>query len=117
METCWDLWLKKQLEIIRPKVVVTLGRHSMARFFPQETISRVHGKPRMLNGILFYPMYHPAAALHQQQLRDTLIQDMRALPKAIQEAQSRAKGPDKPAEKPPMKNNNGEDGPRQLSML
>ncbi len=72
-------WLDSQLEIIKPKIVVTLGRHSMARFFPGVTISKVHGRERQENGVIYFPMYHPAAALHQQSLRRTIEMDMQRI--------------------------------------
>ena len=51
-------WLDRQLEIIFPKVVVTLGRYSLAHFIPGESISKIHGKPRRIGEIILYPMYH-----------------------------------------------------------
>src|SRR5215211_8548650 len=64
-------WLGKQIEIVRPKLIVTLGRYSMGRFLPGVTISRVHGQPRKSGDTWIVPMYHPAAALHQGSLRRT----------------------------------------------
>ena len=78
-------WLDEQLRLLRPKVVVTLGRYSMARFFPGDTISKIHGKERRRDGIIYYPMYHPAAALHQQKLRETIQQDMLKIPSLVAE--------------------------------
>lgn len=70
----------------------------MARFFPGETISKVHGKARRESGVIYYAMYHPAAALHQQGLRDTIKADMRRIPSLLIEAQPQ---PDaKAAQKP-----------------
>lgn len=72
-------YLMKQLEIIQPKVVVTLGRHSGASFIPDLHISRDHGQPRAVryheNEWLVVPLYHPAAALYNGGLRETLMQD------------------------------------------
>jgi len=73
-------WLDQQIELIQPKIVVTLGRFSMARYFPNETISKIHGKPRAFSKYLCFPMYHPAAALHQANLRRTIEADMLKLP-------------------------------------
>ncbi len=78
-------YLDAQLELIKPKVIVTLGRHSMARFFPGARISQIHGQARRDNGIIFFPMYHPAAALHQQSLRATVEADMLKLPRLLAE--------------------------------
>ena len=86
IKTCQH-WLDRQLGLIGPKMIVTLGRYSMARFFPGETISRIHGKARREGGIIYYAMYHPAAALHQQGLRDTIRADMRSIPSLLVETQ------------------------------
>jgi len=67
IKTCQQ-WLDRQLQLLHPKMIVTLGRYSMARFFPGETISKVHGKARKEGGLICFAMYHPAAALHQQNL-------------------------------------------------
>ena len=73
-------WLDEQLRLISPKMVVTLGRYSLAKFFPGEAISKIHGKERKADGVIYYPMYHPAAALHQQSLRQTIEADMLRIP-------------------------------------
>jgi len=73
-------WLDMQLELISPRMVITLGRYSLAKFFPGESISKIHGKERKRNNIIYYPMYHPAAALHQQSLRQTIENDMLKIP-------------------------------------
>jgi DNA polymerase len=78
-------YLDRQIELIKPAMVVTLGRFSMARYFPGSKISAIHGKPRKLNGVLYYPMFHPAAALHQPKLRATVEQDMLRIPALIAE--------------------------------
>jgi len=75
-----DVWLRRHLEVLRPRVIVTLGRHAMAKFFPGDSISRIHGNPRRTaDGLVVFPVYHPAAALHQPALRDALIADFAAL--------------------------------------
>lgn len=79
-------YLDRQIELIRPKMIVTLGRHSMARYFPGESISKVHGRPRRIDGVVYFPMYHPAAALHQGSLRRTIELDMLRIPQALVEA-------------------------------
>lgn len=85
IEAC-KLFLDRQIEIIQPKLVVTLGRFSMARAFPKAYISRIHGQPRKIGGVVYYPMYHPAAALHQPSLRRTIEEDMRRIPELIERA-------------------------------
>jgi DNA polymerase len=79
-------WLDKQIEIIQPKVIVTLGRYSMARFFPGVVISRIHGQPKKVGDTWVVPMYHPAAALHQGSLRRTIEEDFRKIPGVLEQA-------------------------------
>ena len=75
-------YLMRQLEIIRPKVVMTLGRHSMERFLPDAKISQQHGQPKRVvyqnSEFLVIPLYHPAAALYNGSMRQTLIDDFLA---------------------------------------
>jgi uracil-DNA glycosylase len=76
-------WLDRQTEIIQPQMIITLGRYSLARYFPNESIGKIHGKPRKLGGVIYYPMYHPAAALHQGSLRRTIETDMLRIPQIL----------------------------------
>ena len=76
-------WLDRQLELISPQMIVTLGRFSLAKFFPGETIGKIHGKERNRDGVVYFPMYHPAAALHQQSLRQTIEVDMLKIPSIL----------------------------------
>ncbi len=76
-------WLDMQLELIKPKMIVTLGRYSMARYFPKGTISRLHGTYRKEGDVIYYAMYHPAAALHQQSLRNAIQEDMLRIPSLL----------------------------------
>lgn len=78
-------WLERQIEIINPRFIVTLGRYSLGTFFPGSMISRVHGEVREKEGRHFFAMYHPAAALHQEKLRQTLLEDARKLGAFLQE--------------------------------
>ncbi|MBT9148799.1 MAG: uracil-DNA glycosylase [Dehalococcoidia bacterium] len=73
-------WLERQIELIAPRMIVTLGRHSMARYFPGASISKVHGTARNLDGRICFAMHHPAAALHQGSLRPTIEADMLKIP-------------------------------------
>jgi len=81
-------WLDRQIEIIRPRIIVTLGRYSMARFFPGKSISKIHGTVQKWNDITCYAMYHPAAALHQQSLRRTIEEDMSKLPSLLTQTET-----------------------------
>lgn len=78
VEAC-DVWFRAHLEVLRPKVVVTLGRFAMYKFLPGESITRVHGRPRKVGGVTVFPMFHPAAALHQPGLRGELTKDFETL--------------------------------------
>lgn len=80
-------WLERQIELIKPKIIVTLGRYSMARYFPNESISKVHGKSRKQGDMIYYAMYHPAAALHQGSLRKVIEDDMLKIPQLLAETE------------------------------
>jgi DNA polymerase len=93
IEACRD-YLDEQIDLIDPLVIVTLGRFSMAKFFPNQAISRIHGQPRFAAGRCYVPMYHPAAALHQQNLRNVILDDFRMLPSTLARVRaSRAPAP------------------------
>lgn len=81
-------WLDDQIELIKPKVVVTLGRYSMARYFSGAAISKAHGKHVKRDGVIYFALYHPAAALHQQSLKKTIEEDMLKLRDVLAEAQN-----------------------------
>ena len=82
-------WLTRQIELIKPTVIVTLGRYSLAWFFPGESIGRIHGQSRYRDGICFLPMYHPAAALHAANMRRTIEEDFSRLPTILKEARDK----------------------------
>lgn len=81
-------YLLKQLQIIQPKVVITLGRHSMEYFLPGMKISAIHGEPKRIkfgdDYLVIIPLFHPAAALYNGSLRQTLIDDFLMVPKIIE---------------------------------
>ena len=77
--TSCSKYLDEQIRLIRPKAIVTLGRHALARWFPKETISKARARPRKVDGITVFPMYHPAAALHNQALRPTIEADFQKI--------------------------------------
>lgn len=88
-EACNE-WLINELKLIAPKLIIFLGRHSMTQFFPTEKISETHGKlliknTNELGRQAFLPLYHPAAALYNGSMRETLIKDFKKIPKALQE--------------------------------
>jgi DNA polymerase len=81
-------YLVRQLDVIQPKIVVTLGRHSMEYFLPDRKISEIHGQPKRIpfgqSKIVVVPLYHPAAALYNGGMRTTLIEDFKKLLKIIE---------------------------------
>lgn len=83
-------WLELQLAIVRPRVLVPLGRHALKHFAPEAKISEVHGTLIEREDRALYPMYHPAAALHNQSLRETLFADARGLLGALERLRGRA---------------------------
>lgn len=76
-------YLKAQLEAIRPKLIVTLGRHSMDVLLPGLKISECHGKPKRFKGQVYMPLFHPAAALYNNSMRQTLIDDFMKIPLVV----------------------------------
>lgn len=84
IEAC-DKYLEAQIMVINPKIIVTLGRFSMAKFVPGCKISQVHGKPmrRKSDGRVIFPSYHPAAALYNGSMRPVLMQDFQKLAKLL----------------------------------
>lgn len=78
-------YLDRQIDAINPKLIVTLGRFSMAKFIPMAKISEIHGKSVWVKNRLVVPMYHPAAALHQPTLKPALEKDFMQLPGYIEQ--------------------------------
>ncbi len=85
LQACSD-YLERQVQAINPKVIVTLGRYSMARFLPNAKIGEIHGQAVRMHGRMIVPMYHPAAALHQPSLRPSVEADFRNLPEWMKKA-------------------------------
>ena len=81
-------YLDKQIELIKPKMIVTLGRFSMQLAFSGVTISQIHGKPKKVGDFVYFPMFHPAAALHQPRFRVLIEQDMLKIPQILANIQS-----------------------------
>lgn len=74
-------YLRTQLDVIKPKLVATLGRHSMDSLLPgMLQISRDHGQPKRYKGQVYLPLFHPAAALYNGGLRETLLEDFAHIP-------------------------------------
>ncbi|MBC7260073.1 MAG: uracil-DNA glycosylase [Chloroflexi bacterium] len=79
-------FLDRQIALIKPRLIVTLGRYSMAKYFPQSPISRIHGRPQRLGDVIVLPLYHPAAALHQPRYKADIEEDFKKIPALLQES-------------------------------
>ena len=133
-------YLERQITMISPKVIVTLGRYSTANFFPNEPISKLRGKPMPWNDITVLPMYHPAAALRNGKLKDALQRDFQQIPELLDSENADRSSPlqntlpttteerqldmfaPSPTDKEPTPNSNeepstAESGPKQMSFL
>lgn len=76
-------YLQAQLDVIEPDLVVTLGRHSLNCFLPDLSIGQVHGQPKRYKGRVYLPLFHPAAALYNGSMRQTLMEDFGRIPAII----------------------------------
>jgi DNA polymerase len=86
--TCYH-FLDAQIKIIQPKLICTLGRHSMNRFLPGLRISEAHGNPkRRKDGMIFLPLYHPAAALYSPSQKEIHLKDFAKIPKILKKIQT-----------------------------
>lgn len=106
-------YLDRQIAALQPRVIVTLGRFSMAKFFGSEKISAIHGRARKKDGFICIAMYHPAAGLHQNSLKDVIREDFKKIPLVIAEAERVAK--EAPAKVVAPKKQ--EEPPEQLSLF
>ena len=102
VEAC-SKYLDAQISILNPKVIVTLGRHSLSKFFTNEKIMQARGKPRPWKNTVVLPVLHPAAALYRSQLKDVMIKDFQAIPSLLSDEESSSHSDDQT--------------PHQLSML
>ena len=103
-------YLDQQIALIDPLMIVTLGRFSMARYFPNGRITRIHGQPKFEGGRAYYPLFHPAAVLRNPNLRSEMEGDFRRIPEIldkVRELRGEGKQPP-PADEPP---------PTQLSLF
>jgi DNA polymerase len=82
IEAC-SKYIDEQIRLVQPKVIVTLGRHSLGKFLPGETIGKVHGKPKRVGDLIVYPIYHPAAALRRHSLRLVMENDFQLIPSLL----------------------------------
>ena len=82
IDSC-EPYLALQISLINPSIIITLGRFSFSKFFPNITLSKARGIVREWNGIKILPMYHPAAALYNPSLKPKLLQDFQQIPSLI----------------------------------
>ena len=102
-------YLTRQIAAVNPILIVTLGRYALARFLPKARISVIHGQARPHSGRILLPMFNPAAALHREELRETVIRDFtHALPAALAEARRLVSEGGPPEDEP---------GPQQMSLF
>lgn len=86
--TCAPTYLDKQLALIKPKLIVTLGRHALGHFIPDLKISAVHGQPKRYKGQVYLALYHPAVALYNGSMRETLEEDFQIIPKVLKKLET-----------------------------
>ena len=82
LEAC-NPYLKEQIRLLKPKIVVLLGNFALHHLFDGDSISKVHGKIKEINGIKYYPMFHPAAIIYNRKLREEYFEDFRNLSEII----------------------------------
>jgi DNA polymerase len=101
-----DKYLERQIELLNPALIVTLGRVSLARFFPGESMTQARGKVRIKDGRFIYPVMHPAAALYRQEVRPGIIEDFKAIPGVLDGIRNSGAEPTTvvtaPADEPPV---------------
>lgn len=105
ISTCTSNYLDRQIALINPRMIVAIGRYSMARYFPGEKIMKIHGQPKRADGRIYFPMVHPAAALHQPAFMEHVKDDIKKIPALLEEAKAM------PAPE------NDEESPAQLSLF
>src|SRR5215216_378454 len=116
INTCVPTYLESQIELINPLLIVTLGRFSMARYFPNGKITQIHGQPKFDSVRAYYPLFHPAAVLRNQAgLQPLMEADFKRIPEVLEKVrQERAAGSQPPA--PPV-DNTPPPPPKQMSLF
>nr|BBH89877.1 uracil-DNA glycosylase [Thermosporothrix sp. COM3] len=111
--TACNDYLDRQIAALKPQVIVTLGRFSMAKFFGNAKISAIHGRAQKKDGYICIAMYHPAAGLHQASLKNVIREDFKKIPLVIAEAERmKATAPKEAGSAAPK-----EEPPQQLSLF
>ncbi|OGO25352.1 MAG: uracil-DNA glycosylase [Chloroflexi bacterium RBG_16_51_16] len=115
-----NLYLERQIKAIDPKIIISLGRLSMANYLPRAKIGSVHGQMHKVGGRFFIPMYHPAAALHQASIKPVILADFARLPELLKVARSELKNSgetDSSKHATGNQPNDLEDEPKQLNLF
>jgi uracil-DNA glycosylase len=108
-------YLDRQIEALDPLLIVTLGRFSMARYFPNAKISQIHGKPKFDDRRAYYPLFHPAAILRNPSMEPQMEADFKRLPEVLE--QVRARRASNPARPPTPTEKEPEEPPKQLRLF
>jgi DNA polymerase len=113
INTCVPTYLEDQIKLINPLMIVTLGRHSMGRYFPNGKITQIHGQAKIENGRAYYPLFHPAAVLRNPALEPQMEADFKRIPEVLEKVRALRDGGKKPP--PPA----GDDAPppKQMSLF
>jgi DNA polymerase len=107
LAACRD-YLDRQIALIKPAVIVTLGRFSMDRYFPGQSISRIHGRPKRVGDVFYLPLFHPAAALRNPDWRREMVKDIGGIPELLAElAKSARTAEPSSTSQPPEKEEGG----------
>lgn len=117
IEACMPYYLDRQIELVDPKVIVSLGRFSMSKFFPGKSITRIHGQPKREGKRIIFPMFHPAAALHQPHYREMIEQDILKVPALLEELRAAQRRPEPLPAPPEVPSAPEDDQPQQLSLF
>lgn len=113
VDTC-NQYLERQIKAINPKIIITLGRHSMGKYMPGAKISAVHGQMRKIGERYVIAMFHPAAALHQASLKPAIMTDFAKLPELLEQAR---KGLGRKVSETSQDDESPEEDPKQLSLF
>jgi uracil-DNA glycosylase len=114
--TACKAFLDRQIEAIDPLLIVTLGRFSMARYFPNGKISQIHGQPRYDERRAYYPLFHPAAILRNPAMEPQMEADFKRLPDILADVKALRAG-NKTPPAPPSEKSSDEPPPKQLKLF
>lgn len=112
-----DKYLERQITVLNPSIIITLGRFSMGKFMPGAKISAIHGQMRKIGERFVIPMFHPAAALHQPQLKTTILADFAKLPELLDVARKELGKTSRVAEPAAAYEDQPEEEPKQLKLF